>query len=260
MVINDQSETINTSMTMLQNVIKTDGTVVMKENSIVAEHFLDLIIDERLAARLVCTPSDFLHLVVGRLITEGYIKRLEDVDSIYICKAGSRAKVFLARPEVMRPVVDNEPTCCTGNQVFLKNTSTLQKLDKADWETGWIFGLADAFASGSLIHRSTKGTHSCYLSVGGAVVYGVEDIGRHNAIDKAVGYAAMNGLDRHSCILYTTGRISTDMVKKVIVAGIPVLVSKAVPTTAAIEMAQHYNLTLICKAWPDSFEVFSKAG
>lgn len=91
----------------------------------------------------------------------------------------------------------------------------------------------------------------------GNILYTCEDIGRHNAMDKAIGYAAIQGLQPEDCILYTTGRISTDMVRKAIASGIPVLVTKAVPTDAAIEMARTYNLTLICKAWSDRYEIFN---
>ena len=59
--------------------------------------------------------------------------------------------------------------------------------------------------------------------------------------------------------MYTTGRVPTDMTRKVIASRIPVLVSKSVPTDAAVEMARRYNLTLICKAWPDRYEIFSEA-
>ena len=53
-----------------------------------------------------------------------------------------------------------------------------------------------------------------------------EDIGRHNAVDKAVGYAVLNDIPLSGCMIFTSGRVPVDMVEKVIVAGIPVLVSK----------------------------------
>ena len=87
----------------------------------------------------------------------------------------------------------------------------------------------------------------------GEILFAAEDIGRHNAMDKVIGYAAMQGLQREECILYTTGRVPTDMIKKVVMSQIPVLVTKAVPTDAAVEMARACNLTLICKAWPDRY-------
>ncbi len=89
------------------------------------------------------------------------------------------------------------------------------------------------------------------------MLYRTEDIGRHNAMDKAIGYAVRERLDRAGCMLFTTGRVPVDMVRKSVAAGIPVLVSKSVPTGEAVEMAREYGLRLICRAWPDSFEIYA---
>lgn len=243
------------------SVIVTAGGAGENGNSdIVTEHFVDLFVNAQLFARLVCTPSDLPEMIIGRLITEGIIGTAEDVESLYICESGRTVKVFLKEDIEFRSFVENEPTCCTGNKVFLENAGAhkLNQLAKSDWKAEWIFALANEFANGSKIHRATKGTHSCYLSVNGEVVYASEDIGRHNALDKAVGFMVMKGYQPCECILFTTGRVPTDMVKKAVAARVPALVSKAVPTNEAIKMAGEYNLTLICKAWPDKFEIFNE--
>jgi FdhD protein len=260
MIINDQSDVIDAAVSAEAVFYNADGSTGRAASQIVREHFMDLVIQEELAAKLVCTPSCLTELAVGRMLTEGIISDISEIESIYICNAGSKAKVFLTHPIILKSFVEQEPTCCTGNRMLLRAESEkLQKLAKAEWKPEWIFALADEFASGSKIHRATSGTHSCYLGIEGQVVYSVEDIGRHNAMDKAIGYAALNGMERSKCILYTTGRVPTDMIKKAVAARIPVLVSKAVPTDEAVQMAAYYNLTLICKAWPDRFEVFHMA-
>lgn len=163
----------------------------------------------------------------------------------------------------LEQVVEEIPTCCTDNHVFLQNRNggkrKLQRHSKPEWKAEWIFALANQFVSDSELHRATQGTHSCYLSVNGELAFHAEDIGRHNAVDKAIGYAVMGGFKREACILYTTGRVSIDMVRKVIRSGFPVLVSKSVPTNAAVKMARANDTVLICKAWPDQFEVFHDA-
>ena len=193
------------------------------------------------------------------------IESTDEIEIIYISSSGQRARVFLndAASEAMKltQVVEEIPTCCTDNQVFLQNQNggrpKIQRHSKPVWKSEWIFALANQFVSDSEIHRATQGTHSCYLSVNGELHFSAEDIGRHNAIDKAIGYAVMRGFKREDCILYTTGRVATDMVRKVIMSGFPILVSKSVPTNAAVKMACANNLVLICKAWPDQFEVFN---
>lgn len=258
MIVKDQSEGLEVSKKSLQTVICNDGLVTTSERLIVSEHFLDLIINERLAAKLVCTPNHLTEMVVGRMVTEGYIESAEEIRMIYICKYASKVKVFLHKEINLEEFTDQEPTCCTGNHVILRNSSArdLNALEAVEWNQDQVFKLIGGFASGSAIHKATKGTHSSILAVNGEIVYTCEDIGRHNALDKAIGYAVLHGYDRKQCMLFTTGRVPTDMVQKVVAAKIPVLVSKSVPTDAAVRMAGYYNLTLICNAWPDCFEVY----
>lgn len=280
MVINNLFHTAETAKTVSEIAVNADGSREETSCRIVSEHAVELFINEQLVLKVVCTPSNLVELVMGRMISEGYITSADDVESIYVCSSGCQAKVFLkeeagAAMHLTKAVME-VPTCCTDNQIFLRNQNALNtklqnsrqwdseevaqfRLPKAEWKSEWVFGLANEFANGSKIHRATKGTHCCYLSIRGEVVFASEDIGRHNAMDKAIGYAVMQGLKREECILYTTGRVPTDMVKKVVMSRIPVLVAKSVPTDAAIEMARAYNLTLICKAWPDRYEIFHEA-
>ena len=120
-----------------------------------------------------------------------------------------------------------------------------------------VFALAEHFRKDGELHRSTAGTHSCYIRFGDGSIRGFEDIGRHNALDKAVGAMLLAEADPEACMLYTTGRVPVDMVQKTLHAGIPVLISKAVPTDAAVRMAAEHGLTLICRAWPDSYECYT---
>ena len=236
-----------------------DGTKQAVEKTLVIEHQMALYVNEELAGRLVCVPEYLSEFVIGRLVTEGFISDMEDVQKLYICEEASRARVFLNR-EVELILSDRpEPTCCTGNRIYLQPSVTkTEKLPAHTWRPGDVFKLSEHFADDTELHKKTFGTHSCYLMYGGEIVFSASDIGRHNALDKAVGYAVINQLDRTKCMLYTTGRVPIDMVEKVIMARIPVLVSKAVPTDKAIDLAKEYGVTLIFSAWPDSFEICSE--
>ncbi|MCD7980788.1 MAG: formate dehydrogenase accessory sulfurtransferase FdhD [Clostridiales bacterium] len=260
MHISDQSPELNLTENLKKMTVTRNGggLAVSGSGTVITEHFVDVYINEELAVRLVCTPQYIKEMVVGRLLSDGYIRETEEIRMLYICEHASRVRVFLHGKTDLKESVSREPTCCTGNQVFreLFREREPQILERAFWKPEWIFAMADEFAAGGSLHAKTKGTHSCYLSVKGRVVFSCEDIGRHNALDKAIGYAALSHYDRSDCILYTTGRVPTDMVKKAIVAGIPVLVSKSSPTEAAVELACRYRLTLICNAWPDRYDIF----
>ena len=105
---------------------------------------------------------------------------------------------------------------------------------------------AAAMHAGLPLYRATRAVHSCFVLHKGEIVFACEDLGRHNALDKAVGCAVLAGLPLAECVLYTSGRVPLDMVRKAIRAGVPVLVSKSMPTVQSAELAAEYGLQLVC--------------
>ena len=95
------------------------------------------------------------------------------------------------------------------------------------------------------LYRATRAVHSCFLLRAGRILYQCEDLGRHNALDKAVGCALADGVPLGECVLYTSGRVPVDMVRKAIRAGVPALVSKTMPTVQSVELAEEYGLRLL---------------
>lgn len=264
MIINNQFIHKEQLASVEAGVVMADkpGDVILRAEYLIKEHLIEVCLNEEPVIRLVCTPNRLPELVIGRLATEGLIKDGTVVDSLYICENGGRARIYLKQGE--EPVRGNaqlytEPSCCTENKLIgsFMQLGKMQKLDYAEYSEKSILELIAKFYDNSSLHRKTGGTHSCYLSYQGSYREVFEDIGRHNALDKAVGYAIINGFNLNECMLFTTGRVPVDMVKKVIIAKIPVLVSKAVPTAEAVELARQFNLTLICRAWDDSYEIFS---
>lgn len=261
MNINDKTGCLDKVKNINRRIINADGTGYNEKTGVVCEHFMDIFVNERKVFKLVCTPQGLKELVIGRLVTEGIIEDISDVESLYICESGNTARVFLNKEINFSWEISDEPTCCTGNKVLLKNAygGGLARLSARAVDYGNVFAMTREFAADSKIHKNTNGTHCCYLMADGKITASYEDIGRHNALDKIVGYIYLNGYRPCDCMVFTTGRVPTDMAGKVIKAGIPVLISKAVPTDAAVKMAAEYNLNLICRAWPDRIEVFNEA-
>lgn len=260
MTLNNRMDEQATAVQQEYRAVTENGECKEDTRLLISEHFLDIYVNEQLALELTCTPTKLPELVTGRLYTEGIIHNIEEIETLTLCESGSRAKVFLKDGVTLEQSLQREPTCCTGNKVWLlrgKESAAQPRLPRLAWKEEWIFSLAEEFSKDSALHRQTAGTHSCYLSVEGELCFHSEDIGRHNALDKCIGYALMHGLDRSRCIVFTTGRVPTDMAAKAIAAGIPVLVTKAVPTAAAVALAKEAGLNLICRAWPDRFEIYN---
>ena len=239
-----------------------DSGAQAAETEIICEHTLDVYVNEVLTMKLTCLANQLTELTLGRLLSEGIIRSTEDVDYLYICEFGRRAKVFLA-PELTakkgdEPYVELTPTCCTGNQIlndsFVRQNG-LTVLPKGTWKPEDVFLCMERFAEDTPLHARTQFTHSCYLLVDGKIVFETEDIGRHNAVDKALGWALLNDVDLQKAILFTSGRVPTDMAVKVIRAGVPVLICKEAVTKEALELAQSFGLTLISRARRDSFMI-----
>ena len=254
-IFQNKADELPLNETVACSIIGADGSVREEESDVIAEHELEVSVNGVRAFVLSCTPCDLTELVTGRLYTERIISSTEDIVKLYICKAGHVAEVSLREDIEFNPYTGAEPTCCTGNRQLIDGNRKLETLPKAEIESGVVFELAKRFKEDSRLHKSTGGAHSCYIRFEDGSVSSFEDIGRHNALDKAVGHMLLQGWDAEKTILFTTGRVAYDMVVKTVAAGIPVLVSKAVPTTAAVALAREYGLTLICRAWPDSYGV-----
>ncbi len=223
-------------------LITADRGQTETEVVLLREHKLSITVNEQYMMSLICTDQYLNELVMGRLLTDGFIESAEDVNKILFGKDKTEARVSLNN-DIKNPVKERRP--------FIE-------LPKPDYKPEWILSMAERFEQGTALHDMTACTHSCILARRGEILFICEDIGRHNAVDKAVGYGLSLGIRLSECILYTSGRVPVDMAEKSIAAGIPILASKSVPTAETVDLARKYGLVLIGNAHSDSMKVFNK--
>ena len=216
--------------------------------AVAAEHRISVFLNERLAMRLTCTPQHLDELVIGRLRTEGLIRRAEDVRQLYICEQGLRARVTLepdAAERLTEPEAETVGTCCTDNRTLLSGAEEPVPVTPVPWKAAWLRHAAEGMRREQQLYEATHAVHACCLFREDRILCCREDIGRHNALDKAIGWALIAEEDLTRCMLFTTGRLPTDMVSKAIRAGVPLLVSKTFPTDLGVELARTAHLTLV---------------
>lgn len=214
-----------------------DGSEAPLSRSLAREHRMAFRVDGEPFALFVCTRDRLQELALGRLCTAGRIAQAADVLSLRFSEDEERAEASL------RPGAG-----CDAAPALT---------DRSTWYSEDIFRLAAHLQGAMPLHDATFGTHGAALMHRGGVAFCCEDIGRHNAIDKAVGAALIRGISLEECVLYTTGRIAVDIVRKTATAGVPVLVSRALPTAEALALAKSLGLTLIGRAWETQYELFT---
>ena len=193
-----------------ETVRMPDGT----EAAIPTEHAAVIYVNEQPAFRVVCTPQLLPQLALGRLLTEGWIASAGEVEQIAVCAEGLKISVHLTHPLTARSAAAQEVSSCCTDNITLGSPVELQPLRGApqlDLLPEWVDALAAAMSAGLPLYQATHAVHSCFVLYEGRILCACEDIGRHNALDKAVGNVLLAGVPLSECVLYTSGRVPMDI-------------------------------------------------
>ena len=215
------------------------GKIKEKRDFVVNESIITLVINNYKTIRISISPSLYREFVYGFLFTSNIISAKEDIDDIII--GNKKIEVNLLQ------FIDNED----------KDSSLKKKIIP---EFDCLIPLFDKFNTKAEIFFKTGGTHSAALSDGNEINYFAEDIGRHNAIDKVVGMAFIDEIDEKNLsklYLLTSGRISSEIVRKAFYSKIAVIISHSAPTSLAITKAKDYNITLIGFLRDNRFNIYT---
>ena len=223
----------------------------MKHNktNICRESAVLLIVNNEKVITFMCTPFDLEDLVIGHLYSRGVIKNLKDVMGSGVCSENKKVTIVLNKKVELEDVESYLPnillsSCGSGS------TYSEDKIKNEFLDIEKIFDLEEIKSSFSIllenavIYKKTGGMHCALINVNGEN-YVREDIGRHNAVDKAIGAVLKKDKNLKESFLISTGRISVDMVLKAATAKIPVVASRSIASDLAIEIAEKIGITLI---------------
>jgi FdhD protein len=122
------------------------------------------------------------------------------------------------------------------------------ELPQAKLHTSWLYKLTHAINLTPSLYLEAGAIHGCVLCVADRPLVYMEDVGRHNAVDKIAGWMFVNKVDPADKIFYTTGRLTSEMVIKTVRMGIPILVSRSGFTASGVDLARRTGLTLVGRA------------
>ena len=152
---------------------------------------------------------------------------------------------------------------CAQGTVFgdvMESFDTTRLAADGTLKTSWLHALTKKINTAPSLYLEAGAIHGCVLCQEDRPLVYMEDVGRHNAVDKIAGWMFMNGTDPANKIFYTTGRLTSEMVIKTVMMGIPILVSRSGFTAWGVELARKAGLTLIGRARGKRFIALSGAG
>lgn len=239
-----------------------DKTLTPEESLVAAEIPLTFVVNGHETATLMCTPSHLKAFTWGFLFTSGMIQSKEDVLDWDCDKKKWRVDVRVKNftdPELLGQRVYTSG-CGKGvmytSAMELALRRPIQSRVKINGQViiaamGWLARCSD-------LHKKTGGVHSAAISINNAMPeFHIDDIGRHNAVDKVIGTLLMEETDTDNLMLLSTGRISSEILHKARRLSIPVLASRGAPTHQSVLLARDMGMTIVGFVRPSNFAVFT---
>ncbi|MHC1698734.1 MAG: formate dehydrogenase accessory sulfurtransferase FdhD [Geobacteraceae bacterium] len=220
---------------------------------VMVEETIELIVNGSKLSSIVTTPDLHKELAVGYLVTEGAIKGRSDLESIE--KRNNWVLLQIRSFEHFNIWHEIRSSGCVGINWDTRDEDVHLPLEQTFSSKVLLESMKYLYDE---IQDQTGGAHTASLvDANGRLKYKALDIGRHNAIDKVVGMAVLNGDDLSKMFLVSSGRQPAGMVMKAARAGIPLIISKAAPVSSGIDSARRANVTLCCFATAEKMKVFS---
>lgn len=230
------------------------GRFTESDHEVVVEVPLTVTVNGRHALTVMTSPVMLREFVTGLLYTERIIHDPDEIESVQI--EPDRISVLTKNPFKILVSKKTVLSGCGGSSSFLDvaklpHINSDLVVDVADIHTAMKQTLD------SDLHTRTGGNHIVGLFNSGDLVCIAEDIGRHNALDRVIGYGLMNRVSFPDSFVISSGRISSEMARKCLIAGIPVIASRTATTSLAIEMAGKTGLTIIGFVRSDQMNIYT---
>jgi len=228
--------------------IKSDnGSMIPSSHDVVIEVPLSVYVNGRHALTAMISPEMLEEFVTGFLYTERIIRKPEDIDSLRIedKNAGTPSASVLTKNRFS--IMFSSKTVlsgCGGDTSYIDPDRLPKVQSDMTAELSTITKIMKETLISDL-HTRTGGIHIVGLFGPDGKICIVEDIGRHNALDKVIGYGLKHNMDFSKTIVTCSGRLSSEMIREFLIANIPIIASRGATTALAISMGEQAGLTII---------------
>ncbi len=213
-------------------------------------------------ATLLSSPFDLNDLVAGFLYTAGIINSFESILDLKIDEERWKATAEVREDGLPEELVFKRiyTSGCGRGVLFHSPLDLIQRImltGKAEVKAAKVNELMKIFLNKSSEYRNTRGVHSAALTDDEGIEIFKDDLGRHNAIDKVIGHGLREGISFEDKMMLTSGRISSEIISKVMRSRIPIVASSGAPTNQAVKLAREVNLTILAFVRGSNISVFS---
>ncbi|MCX7339435.1 MAG: formate dehydrogenase accessory sulfurtransferase FdhD [Hyphomicrobiales bacterium] len=222
------------------------------ETRVIHEKALTLYLNAQEIVTMMTIGDHPEELAVGFLLNQGMLKPTDEVTGIDV---DEELGVVVVRTDTQTNFESKlkkrtQTSGCAQGTAFGDLMDVIEGLvlPQAEVRTSWLYALTHKINTTPSLYLEAGAIHGCVLCVADRPIIYMEDVGRHNAIDKIAGYMFRHKISAADKIFYTTGRLTSEMVIKTVRMGIPVLVSRSGFTAWGVELARKAGLTLIGRA------------
>jgi FdhD protein len=238
---------------LTQRVTGIDQTGAPIETSVTVERPLTLFLNgqEIVTMMTICDYPEYLAL--GYLLNQNMLRTDDRVTDIVYDDEIETVVVRTERPTDYEQKLKKKTLTsgCAQGTVFgdlMEKFEDVRLSSSARIKTSWLATLTRKINTAPSLYLEAGAIHGCVLACEDRPLVYMEDVGRHNAVDKVAGYMWRHGLQPDDKIFYTTGRLTSEMVIKTVQMGIPILVSRSGFTAWGVDLARQAGLTLIGRA------------
>lgn len=229
------------------------------EGEIVDEALVCISLNGEEIGSFMCSPRDLDLLALGFLANEGIISSMDEVHHVHLARSGLCADVWLHDTSVQKPEKAIITAGCgagiTFDDLSQKHPPLPHRVDPVSQSQ--LAHLMRQMHLGATLYQRSRGIHTAALATPHQIILQVEDIGRHNCIDKLRGLALKQGVQTEGKILLSSGRISSEMANKARVLGTPIVLSRTSPTSLSVALAESWHITLVGYLRQDRMRVYT---
>jgi FdhD protein len=223
------------------------------ETTVVVERPLTLFLNGQEIVTMMTIGDHPDYLAVGYLLNQNMLRADDAVTAIDYDEELETVVVRTKRKTDFEKKLRKKTLTsgCAQGTVFgdlMEKFDEIRLDEAAILKTSWLYALSKKINTAPSLYLAAGAIHGCVLCEADRPLLYMEDVGRHNAIDKIAGYMHLNGIGPEGKIFYTTGRLTSEMVIKTVQMRIPILISRSGFTAWGVDLARKAGLTLVGRA------------